>query len=121
MTSSLVLVQAVSLLRKRDLQYDRMNRMVRVICGFGQTLLLAYVEILRIEPPLLRYAVAYGKVAVFSYFFVGGRLDAKWRWRFLVVPGVWEVHDNLHVLAFAIHLAQVYAVGLPARAEGAFC
>ena len=35
MTTTLILVQFVSLLRKRDLQYDQMNRAVRVLCGFG--------------------------------------------------------------------------------------
>ena len=32
MTTTLILVQFVSLLRKRDLQYDQMNRAVRVLC-----------------------------------------------------------------------------------------
>ena len=48
-------------------------------------------------------------------------LDSKFKWTFGTVPGVWEVHDNVHVLALAIHLAQVYAVGLERREESAFC
>ena len=162
MTTTLILVQFVSLLRKRDLQYDQMNRAVRVLCGFGQNFLLAAVEVLRIPPPL-GWGVALSKVLLFLYFFVGGRayaasflcrihaidasarwrlldgpprhrrdfrsthrlthagLDSKFKWTFGTVPGVWEVHDNVHVLALCIHLAQVYAVGLERREESAFC
>ena len=94
MTTTLILVQFVSLLRKRDLQYDQMNRAVRVLCGFGQNFLLAAVEVLRIPAPL-GYGVALSKVLLFLYFFVGGRayaasflcrlhaIDASARWRLL--------------------------------------
>jgi len=94
MTTTLILVQFVSLLRKRDLQYDQMNRAVRVLCGFGQNFLLATVEVLRIPPPL-GWGVALSKVLLFLYFFVGGRayaasflcrfhaIDASARWRLL--------------------------------------
>ena len=92
MTTTLILVQFVSLLRKRDLQYDQMNRAVRVLCGFGQNFLLAAVEVLRIPAPL-GWGVALAKVLLFLYFFVGGRayaasflcrlhaIDASARWR----------------------------------------
>ena len=75
MTTTLILVQFVSLLRKRDLQYDQMNRAVRVLCGFGQNFLLATVEVLRIPAPL-GWSVAISKVLLFLYFFVGGRAYA---------------------------------------------
>ena len=120
MTTTLILVQFVSLLRKRDLQYDQMNRAVRVLCGFGQNFLLAAVEVLRIPAPL-GWGVALSKVLLFLYFFVGGRLDSTFKWTFCTKPGIWEVHDNVHVLALLIHLAQVYAVGLERREESAFC
>ena len=98
MTTTLIIVQFVSLLRKRDLQYDQMNRAVRVLCGFGQNFLLAAVEVLRIPAPL-GWGVALSKVLLFLYFFVGGRAAS-----FLLhvqvdlctKPGcVWEVHDNV--------------------------
>ena len=94
MTTTLILVQFVSLLRKRDLQYDQMNRAVRVLCGFGQNFLLAAVEVLRVPAPL-GWGVALSKVLLFLYFFVGGRayaasflcrlhaIDASARWRLL--------------------------------------
>ena len=75
MTTTLIIVQFVSLLRKRDLQYDQMNRAVRVLCGFGQNFLLAAVEVLRIPAPL-GWGVALSKVLLFLYFFVGGRAYA---------------------------------------------
>ena len=91
-----------------------------MLCGFGQNFLLAAVEVLRIPAPL-GWGVALSKVLLFLYFFVGGRLDSKFKWTFGTIPGVWEVHDNVHVLALCIHLAQVYAVGLERREESAFC
>ena len=91
-----------------------------MLCGFGQNFLLAAVEVLRIPAPL-GWGVALAKVLLFLYFFVGGRLDSTFKWTFCTKPGVWEVHDNVHVLALLIHLAQVYAVGLERREESAFC
>ena len=72
--------------RKRDLQYDQMNRAVRVLCGFGQNFLLAAVEVLRIPAPL---GVGRGALegAPLPLLFVGGRLDSTFKWTFCTKPG----------------------------------
>ena len=43
---------------------------------------------------------------------------------FATVPGVWEVHDNFHVVVMAVHLLQGYAVELqrpPGAVAATFC
>mmetsp|Transcript_3574 Transcript_3574/g.10622 ORF Transcript_3574/g.10622 Transcript_3574/m.10622 type:complete len:233 (-) Transcript_3574:26-724(-) len=107
-------------IQNRDLQYHGHDRRLRVSCGIVQTLLLAFVEAGMIADAPIAALVVVGKICAFLYFYLGGRLDAARRWTFMTVPGLWEVHDNFHVLVLSVHCLQVYAAGLPRRDGGRF-
>lgn len=96
----------------RDIQYSRGERQLRVACGITHTLLLAAVELMRARDAWLGTTIVAGKLAAFLYFYLGGRIDSPTHWKFCTVPGIWDVHENFHVIVLAVHVMQVYAVGI---------
>lgn len=106
-----------------DIQYAPSTRRLRMACGVPHTLLLAWVEWARARDAWLGAALVVGKLGAFTYFYLGGRIDAPTHFKFLTVPGAWDVHENFHVWVLGVHLAQLLAVGRQAGpgASDALC
>ena len=104
----------VSTVSGRDIQYSQGERRLRMVCGITHTLLLAAVEMMRARDASLATLVVASKLAAFVYFYLGGRIDSPTHWKACTVPGVWDVHENFHVIVLGVHMLQVYAVGIQA-------
>mmetsp|Transcript_28048 Transcript_28048/g.84060 ORF Transcript_28048/g.84060 Transcript_28048/m.84060 type:complete len:233 (-) Transcript_28048:37-735(-) len=119
---SLVLVasHAYSLFHGRDIQFAKSDRKLRQFLGLAQTLLLAFVELLTLES--MRKRIVVSKIGAFLYFYLGGRLDAPAKFRFLTKDGYWGVHDNFHLMVLGVHCMQVYGVAFRRSPSlGSFC
>ena len=99
--------------RRRDPQ--RHFRGLRATCGLVQVLALARVQAAAIALPWLRGALLSLQLGGFTYFALCAQINAPLHTTALTLPGVWEGHDNFHVIALVVHCLQVYGAGLLRR------
>mmetsp|Transcript_30970 Transcript_30970/g.100898 ORF Transcript_30970/g.100898 Transcript_30970/m.100898 type:complete len:397 (+) Transcript_30970:408-1598(+) len=92
------------------IEYQRTTRLYVMLT---QQLLLTVVEAVHLsESPELFLAIFLGSAVAPVYFKNFGAYDAAVPLdkQPLVVPGLWEPHDNFHLLVFGLHVAQTLAI-----------
>ena len=89
---------------------QRHHRALRAVVGVAQVLLASLQQALSVEEAWLCVMLPALQVGGFVYFTLVAQINAPLRTRALVVPGMWEAHDNFHVIAFTVHLLQIYGV-----------